>query len=347
MFVDGTLVGAVYEEPQGPPAGFRWRWLVENGRWGLLSLIVASALAVGLFAGSIRRRLGKIQDATARVARGDLDSPVAVTGKDELADLTTAFEGMRTALKAQHQSLTRERDRQHRFLLAVSHDLRTPLTGIKGYLEAVTDGMAPDEAARQRYLALAAERVELLEARITELNAVLRIRGDDWELQLCARDLAEELRGLAASYTEDLDLLGRKLHLDLGSLPAGTTVVADWTLFSRVTDNLVQNAVVHAPGADPVEIAAWVDATTAVIEVRDHGPGIPQEQLPRVFEPFFRGDGAPSERDGGLGLTVARSIAEAHGWELSVKSTPGTGATFALRLGLSRPAATVTPAQRR
>ena len=226
-----------------------------------------------------------------------------------------------------------QRDRQHGFLMAVSHDLRTPLTSIKGYLEAVADGMAPDAATRGRYLRLASERVDVLEGRITELDTLLRIRSDEWEPQTSIRDLAAELETLCAAYQEDLLLLGRRLDVDLGQLHQRDAVAADWTLFSRITDNIIQNTLLHTPGTEAITIAVGRDRDFAMLTITDRGPEIPADQLDHIFDPFFRGSNSRREPGSGLGLTVARSIAEAHGWELRASSKVGAGTSFSLRIG--------------
>ena len=333
VFANGRLVGAVHEVLLRPPAGFRFRWLLENGRWGVLTLVLLSALSVALFARSRRRSLAQLESATGRVAAGDLDSPLHANGRDEVAAATRSFERMRLALQEQQRELQAQRDCQHGFLMAVSYDLRTPLTSIKAYLEAVTDGMAPDAATRGRYLRLASERVDVLEGRITELETLLRIRSDEWEPQTSIRDLAAELETLCAANQEDLLLLGRRLDVDLGQLHQRDAVAADWTLFSRITDNIIQNTLLHTPGTEATTIAVGRDRDFAMLTITDRGPGISADQLEHIFDPFFRGSHSRREPGSGLGLTVARSIAEAHGWELRASSKVGAGTSFSLRIG--------------
>ena len=246
--------------------------------------------------------------------------------------MARSFDRMRRSLIEERHKLQAERERKRSFLMAVSHDLRTPLTSIKGYLEALQDGIARDRGAELRYLRIARDRADLLEARITDLNELLRMETGEWRMQRDPRQLTAVLGGLAADYREDALLLGRRFQTDI-DLPDSLVVDADWGLFTRVTDNLMENALHYTGSGDRIRFAALQRNGHAQISVQDSGPGIPADQLEHVFDPFFRGDAARREPGSGLGLSVARSIVQAHGWHISAANTAngdGDGACFTI-----------------
>ena len=249
--------------------------------------------------------------------------------------MARSFDRMRRALIEERRMLRAERERKRSFLMAVSHDLRTPLTSIKGYLEALQDGMAGDREAELRYLRIARDRADLLETRIADLNELLRMETGEWRMQREPRSLSAALGGLAADYREDAQLLGRRFETAI-DLPDYLVVDADWSLFTRVTDNLMENALQYTRNGDRIRFAALQHNGQVEVAVHDSGPGIPAEQLAHVFDPFFRGAADRPEPGTGLGLAVARSIVEAHGWNISAAAGNGGGATFTIRIPVTQ-----------
>ena len=329
IFVDGVLAGAAFEVQHRPsPWWLRWRWLLDSGRYGLATLIVIGVLMVWWLAHTLRGSLAELQRASRSIAAGDLDFRLRTEGRDEVAAVARSFDRMRRSLIEERHKLQAERERKRSFLMAVSHDLRTPLTSIKGYLEALQDGIARDRGAELRYLRIARDRADLLESRITDLNELLRMETGEWRMQRDPRHLTAVLGGLAADYREDALLLGRRFETEI-DLPDSLVVDADWALFTRVTDNLMENALHYTGSGDRIRFAALQQNGHVQISVHDSGPGIPAEQVEHVFDPFFRGDAARREPGTGLGLSVARSIVQAHGWHISAANA-GDGACFTI-----------------
>ena len=330
IFAEGVLVGAAYEVRHRPsPWWLRWRWLLDSGRYGLAALIVIGALMVWWLAHVLRRSLADLQRASQRIAAGDLNFEMRIERCGEVAAVARSFDLMRRSLIEERRKLHAERERKRSFLMAVSHDLRTPLTGIKGYLEALQDGVAGDRAAEQRYLRITRDRVDLLETRISDLNELLRMETGEWRMQRDPRSLKVVLDEMARDYREDAVLLGRTFKTAL-DLPDNLVVDADWSLFSRVTDNLMENALHYTRGGDRIRFAAQQHNGHVAVAVQDSGPGIPADQLRNIFDPFFRGDNGQREPGSGLGLAVARSIVEAHGWRISAGAADDGGACFTI-----------------
>ena len=330
IFVEGTLVGAAFEvQSRTSPWWLRWRWLLDSGRYGLATLIVIGVAMVWWLAHVLRRSLGDLERASERIAAGDLNFRLNVEGRDEVAAVARSFDHMRRSLIEERRMLRAERERKRSFLMAVSHDLRTPLTSIKGYLEALQDGMAPDRGAELRYLRIARDRVDLLATRIADLNELLRMETGEWRMQRERRNLTEMLGALAVDYREDALLIGRRFQAAI-DLPDNLVVDADWSLFTRVTDNLMENALQYTRSGDRIRLAALQYNGQVEVTVQDSGPGIPADQLAHIFDPFFRGAAERPEPGSGLGLAVARSIVEAHGWQINAAAGNGGGASFTI-----------------
>ena len=330
IFVEGALVGAAFEvQSRTSPWWLRWRWLLDSGRYGLATLIVIGVAMVWWLAHVLRRSLGDLERASERIAAGDLNFRLNVEGRDEVAAVARSFDHMRRSLIEERRMLYAERERKRSFLMAVSHDLRTPLTSIKGYLEALQDGMAPDRGAELRYLRIARDRVDLLATRIADLNELLRMETGEWRMQRERRNLTEMLGALAVDYREDALLIGRRFQAAI-DLPDNLVVDADWSLFTRVTDNLMENALQYTRSGDRIRLAALQYNGQVEVTVQDSGPGIPADQLAHIFDPFFRGAAERPEPGSGLGLAVARSIVEAHGWQINAAAGNGGGASFTI-----------------
>jgi signal transduction histidine kinase len=324
----GAVVGRYYawfDEPFNParPAGPPILPIV---------LIALGSLAFGLGA-FVAARLGRsvlrLERAAGRMAAGDLESSVSVKGVREIESLALAMDGMRATLRE-------DRDRRARFLAAISHDLRTPLTSIGGYLEAIDDGLADDGATLKRYVGVMRDKARVLEGRIAGLLEFARIETGEWRMRFEEVELRPFLEGLCVELGEDAALSGRLLASELGAL-GGLRVRADRALLARAFENIVSNAIRFSPagGAVAVRAARERGDPACFVLVDDRGPGIAPEDRERVFEPFFR-SAQPGDAGGsGLGLYIAMSVISGHGWELRAEEAPGGGGRIRIRIPAS------------
>ncbi len=303
---------------------------------GLLVLLLGFALTPGiavatLLSGRIGATVGDLNAGAARMASGDLTTRVRADGIAELRSLAESFNAMAEQLEA---SATRrgETERARRDLIAaVSHDLRTPLASLRALAEALRDGVVDDPEGVQRYLNLLVGETQRLDHLINDLFELSRLESGTLRLDLAPSPIHD----LVSEVLERMSALAdqKGLHL-LGEVSAeDAPVLIDSQQVTRVLLNLVQNAIRHTPPDGSVVVGARQFAETVVLEVRDTGEGIPTEELPRVFERFYRGDPARTREAGaGLGLAIARGIVEAHGGMIRVDSTPGQGTCFTVTL---------------
>lgn len=294
---------------------------------GALALLLASILAVAL-AGSITRPVAELTAATVRVAAGDYAARVQPAGDGELERLGAAFNQMAARVQ---EADTRQRD----FVANVSHDLRTPLTTVRGFAQALVDGTARTEDQRR----LAAEAIDAASERMAGLVesllelARLEGRGTAGALKLEAEPLAPLLAASAAAARGAAQAAGVDVSVDC---PADLSVRADRVWLGRAFGNVLDNALRFSPRGATVQVRATRPAPALVdITVEDRGPGIAAEDLARVFERFYRGDPARRAGGSGLGLAIAKEIAEAHGGSIAIHSGEGAGT----RVVISLPAA--------
>ncbi|MDQ3890679.1 MAG: HAMP domain-containing histidine kinase [Actinomycetota bacterium] len=288
---------------------------------GLVALLV-SGLAGLLASWGFTGRLRRLERAAERIANGNFGEAVVDRGRDEVAQLARAFEGMRVRL-ARLDRARRE------FIANASHELRTPLFSLGGFLELLDDEDV-DEDTRREFLRETRAQVERLTKLATDLLDLsrmdagqLEVEADDVDLAAAARLVADEFRPFAES----------SLHPLTVEADASAHTLADEQRVLQVARILVENALRHTPGGTPVDVSVAVAGERVLLTVRDAGPGIAPAEQGHVFERFYRGrDGVAS--GSGLGLAIASELAARMGGELTFRSHPGE-TVFTLSLPLS------------
>lgn len=327
LFRDGELAGTFLLSMPTRSLPYLARpglsWMLRGGLAIFLPIAIVAAAVAWIIAAAVNRSVTRLQQATRRVAGGDLDFELPARGKSELASLARSFDAMRGALKD-------ESERRSRLLAAVSHDVKTPLTAIKGYLEAIADGLAEDRETRDRYLAIIAEKADLLGARVSELIEYVRLSTSHWNIEPAPTGLAAFHRDLCAGAAGDAAVLKRRLRRDL-RIPERLTAAIDGPLMSRAYENILDNALRFTPAGGAVTVSASVAAGgDLLVRIADAGPGVAAQDLPHLFDPFYRGAGTSSGF--GLGLSIARSITDAHGFRLDVDPSAAPGTTFVITI---------------
>ena len=259
-----------------------------------------------------------------RIARGDLAFALEGRGNDEISMLYRSFDQMR-------RELAEAQDGRSRFLMGVSHDLRTPLTSIKGYIQALEEGMAQDAAMQESFLGILKAKAELLESRIQELIEFAGFETAAWRpklIDLRIRDFLEEMAHAAAS---DAEVRDRKFSSYI-RVDSASVIKADPRLFQHVLENLLSNAMRYSRPGDTVALEADESEAGIRIVVRDDGPGIPSEDRLHVFDEFYRGRRARDGEGLGLGLTIVKSVVSAHEWKVCLSEDGGPGTSFVISI---------------
>jgi signal transduction histidine kinase len=298
----------------------------------ILTLVVVVSVLGSLVATKLARDVFRLEDGARRIASGDFGTAVSVNEEiREIKDLATAMDSMRLALRE-------DMDRRARFLAAISHDLRTPLTSIGGYLEAVSDGLADDPATLARYVLIMRGKTRQLEDRIAGLIEFARMGTDEWRMGFESIALEPFLESLCRELRDDAALMGRDFLYDLAAV-SGVVVDADRTLLIRAFENLMSNAIRYSPAGGPVCMIAEREKgprgdIRCLIHIDDAGPGVAPAERERVFEPFVRGSGAREGEGSGLGLYIVYSVIKGHGWDVGVGEAPGGGGRFSISIPL-------------
>jgi signal transduction histidine kinase len=293
------------------------------------SLLLGGSLAIGialLLTFILSRRMmspiGVLAGAARRLGRGDLSQRVRLRGEGEIASLAQAFNSMAGDLEYAEQL-------RRNMVADVAHELRTPLSNIQGYLEAIRDGMVEPDAAAIRSLN---EETALLSRLVNELQELSLAEAGELKLVYQAEDIADLIKKAATSWQPQVTAGEISLSVEVpDGLPA---VNIDWQRVNEVLYNILENAVAHTRKGGSVKVAASHKGKWVEVSVSDTGEGIPAEDLPNIFERFYRVDKSRARATGGsgLGLTIAKRLIEAHGGTIAVQSKLGEGSRFSFTL---------------
>ena len=329
--VDGTFVGAVAVPLGRPPFSVLVRELGPTmGLVGGLVLFFGGAVIALVIFGPARRRLRNVQDATERIGAGDLTARAPVDGGDEVAQVAQSFNRMADDLAARAQALEAS-DRARRQLLAdVSHELMTPLTAMRGYVETLSmHELQLDAATRERYLHIIDEETRRLENIIGDLLDLARLEGGGTVFRRERVDVRALFDRVAMRHERELAARGIALVRDAGT--GAEFVAGDRDRLEQVLQNLAANALRHTPDGGAIALTAAPVPEGVRITIRDSGPGIPPEHLPLIFDRFYKADAARRAASGsGLGLSIVKTIVERHGGTVTARND--TGAVFEITL---------------
>jgi len=300
---------------------------------GVGAALITAAL-VAMFVGSrLLRPIDELRSATRRMADGDYSATVPMPAEAELASLARDVNELGAHLAAIEQ-------RRTRLLGEVTHELRTPITVIRGQTEGLIDGVVTPSP--EVFAALADEAARL-QRMVEDLTLLSRAEEGTLEIHFADLDLATVAAVAAERLRPQFDYEGIALVVEVNDRARPLPVRGDDDRLNQVLSNLLGNALGHTPVAGTVTLRTGRDRSMAFVDVIDTGPGIPADELERIFERFYRrpDDGVPTSRPmhagRGIGLTIARGLARAQGGDVVASSAgPGTGATFRLTIPLSR-----------
>jgi two-component system sensor histidine kinase BaeS len=318
VVVGGQRVGWVLLLPPRDSLGPEEAIYIERTNralWlGSLGGIVV-ALMIGLFlARRMTAPLRALTDAAGRMAAGHLEQQVPVQSRDEIGQLATAFNQMSQEVALQTQL-------RRQMTADIAHDLRTPLTSIAGYVEAFEEG---DLEPTPERLKLVATEVQHLQQLVSDLRMLSQADAGELRLNLQALPPVALVERAAAAHRRNAEQRG--VELRVAASVNGAEVYVDEARMARVFDNLVDNAIQHTPEGGRIVLEVAAAADEVIFTVRDSGKGIAPEDVPHVFNRFYRADKARgSDGHSGLGLAIVRALVEAHGGSVRAASRVGVG----------------------
>jgi signal transduction histidine kinase len=292
----------------------RTQILIAGGLALLLALLAGMAVARAL-----TRRVRRLERAAQRVAAGQFGDPLPVDSTDELGQLAAAFNEMQSQLLALESA-------RERFIATASHELRTPIFSVGGFLELLEDEEL-DAETRRRFLDQIRDQVRRLGKLSVDLLDLTRLESGALDLRPEEVDLGELARSVAGEFEPTVSLRDARLDLDL---PAGLETACDPVRVAQIMRILIDNALTHTPPGTRITLRAGREDGIVRISVTDDGEGVDPSAAGRIFEPFYAGgDGAPGS---GLGLAIASELAGRMRGALSVSPAARRGATFTLEL---------------
>jgi len=298
-------------------------------------LLFAGGIAIALgsfFTSALIDRITRLESATRSIENGDLSTRADIPGKDEIAALADSFNKMAAQLQTADQK-QKELETLRRDLVAwAGHDLRTPLSSIRLLIEALADGVVTDPKEIQNYLFQAKKQVDTLSFLVDDLFQISQLDSGGMPLTLEPASISDLISDTLVSFSG----LAAKKNIKLcGSAEEGVDpITMDVLWMGRALNNLVSNAIRYTPDAGEISLTAKTEGKNIIVKVSDSGEGILPEDIPHVFERFYRGDKSRSRISGGagLGLAIAKGVVEAHKGDITIQSELHKGTTFTITL---------------
>lgn len=298
----------------------------------VIPFAVCAAILTRLIARSILVPLDELNAATEKITAGNLDFTVAYRKNNEMGDFCAAFDLMRQKLKDSLEKQAAFENSRKELIASISHDLRTPITSIKGYVEGLQDGITHDQAKFNRYISVIRNKTESLDRLIEDLFqfSQLELGHSDMQpsLQSAQNMLDKILNPIETEFTDST------VKLVVNRPFPAVIINADLDRIRQVFENLISNAKQYVGENGVITVGAEVEDAYLTLSVTDNGVGISEEDLPHVFEHFYRGEKSRSREYGGigLGLAICKQIVENHGGVIWVESLPDVSTTFQFQL---------------
>jgi len=333
---NGVVSGLVYLAMPLPQTGLPMKWMVQLGGAALAAVILAS-VAGTMIARRIARPMHALAKASVAVSGGDLTQQVTLENSiNELNDLGKAFNRMTESLRRSDQA-------KNAFVADVNHELRTPLTVIKGTLETLEDGAMDDAEGRGPLLASMQRETDRLIRLVNDLLVLTRADAGTLNLRLQPLDLGEMVHTRCEHLAPLAARRQVKFAMAVDEASSPPCVLGDADRIAQVLDNLLDNAIRYTPMGSTVTIDVRQNGPVCECAVHDRGPGIPEKDLPMIFERFYRADASRNRQTGGagLGLAIARALVTAQGGCIGAESVEGEGTTIRFSLPASTDCLTI------
>lgn len=297
---------------------------------GIVALMLSISLAYGI-AGSVAHPLQQLANAAEEVAQGHYEQQLDPAGPEEVQRVAASFNSMAAQVNATHKA-------QREFVANVSHDLKTPLTSISGWSQALLDGTAVSPDEQQQAATIIYQETERMHRMVNQLLDLARLESGQLRLVHQPVDLSQLMQDVHRNLLRRAQDQQIHLTLDAPSLPP---ISGDYDRLMQVFSNLVDNALAHTPAGGRVHLATkQADEKAVEAVVQDSGNGIPPEDLPHIFERFYQVDKSRAQENGrrgaGLGLAIVQEIVEAHKGVVQAQSQMGKGTVFVVRLPISQ-----------
>lgn len=288
------------------------------------------ALSLTMFK-KIESSLNLVEKEAQKLKDGDIDRPIEIPldkgYSNEITRLLANLEGFRKVFKER-------KSQRDRFVMGISHDLKTPLAVIKGYTEGIADGLFNDSKKMNYSLEIILQKCGQLEKMIDDIISFIKMNDTDWTKNFADYDLLEYLTEFEKYANATGGVFNRTINCEI-KIPKGTIARMDKQLVSRALENLFSNAIRYTAPQAKIDARAEIAGGKAVLSISDNGIGMTQEETKRAFELFFRGTNSRREQGQGIGLSVVKTVMDIHNWEIDVKSEKGIGTSFTITIPIT------------
>lgn len=327
--------GRVYLISDMRPVGiFLGRYFSSLGIIVFIILIVTNVLLTFLISTGITKQLKRLKHATEQIKDGNLNFELKTRSRDEIGDVSRAFEQMRSKLKESIDKQLQIEENRKELISSISHDLKTPVTSIKGYVEGIMDGVADSPEKMDKYIKTIYAKANDLDRLIDDLFLFSKLDLKKVPFNFEKVDLVKYFNDCIEELRIDLDKKAIKLEFE-NNCAENVTVMADREKLKRVIVNIIQNAVKYMDKEEKtINVNVSCSGNEALVRIRDNGQGIKEEELQFIFDRFFRTDASRNSSTGGsgLGLSITKQIIEGHEGKIWAESEYGKQTTIAFTL---------------
>ncbi|WP_175615951.1 sensor histidine kinase [Piscibacillus halophilus] len=300
----------------------------------LIVLIVTNGLLTYFVAKSIIKPIQQLSNGAQEITKGNLDFSIEVKGKDEISELAETFEKMRQQLKETEELNERYEQNRKELIASISHDLKTPITSIKGYVNGIRDGVANTPEKMNKYIETISAKSNELDDLIDELFMYSKLNLNKIPFHYEKMDLKAYLEDYVDELRFDIQERGGTVHFQIEE---GTDYIveADREKINRVMSNVIDNSLKYMDKEEPqIEVTLKSDQSQVTVEIKDNGSGISEESLKQIFDQFYRTDESRNSSTGGsgIGLAIVKQIIENHGGNVWAESKEGIGTSVYLTL---------------
>ncbi|GAM16642.1 sensor histidine kinase [Mesobacillus selenatarsenatis] len=300
----------------------------------ILILIITNGLLTYYVSRSIIKPIEQLKEAAKKIKEGNLDHTINVNGKDELAQLSADFEAMRKKLQESAEIQAQYEKNRKELIAHISHDLKTPITSIKGYVEGIRDGVTNSPEKLERYLQTIHQKSMDMDTLINELFLYSKLDLKKLPFDFEEVDLKDYLIDYLEELAFDLEKKNVKLNFEYDANDS-YPVSIDREKLKRVFSNIIENSLKYMDKENgEITISLYENQNEVILELADNGPGISNESLPFIFQQFYREEGSRNKETGGsgLGLSIAGMIIEEHGGTITAESSLGIGTRIIISL---------------
>ncbi len=321
----GRIIGAITPEMKFTFDQLTKHWLIDLSIAGVVILVATGILVSGWLHRGIYEPVSKLNDAMAKIREGDYTYVLETDAENEFGDLYRNYEDMRMRLKETCEERARQEEKNRELVSNISHDLKTPITAIKGYAEGILDGVAQTPEKTTKYVRTIYNKAVDMDRLINELTTYSNVDNDRIPYKFLRINIADYFNDCVEEIGLDLEQRGIEFNYT-NMVSPDTLVIADPEQLKKVINNIISNSIKYIDKTKGIIDLRLLDRNDSVmIEIEDNGRGIPQQDLPRIFERFYRTDASRNSAQGGsgIGLSIVKKIIEDHGGYIWATSKEG------------------------